>query len=105
MLYHGECPVHGPLSELDPTAGYDQASLIYTQLPVPAQLSVRPSLIPEAGLGVFANTFINKSVRMGPYRDEIVDEDDMERLHNTDNAGEVRNDVFLCTKREIVCHF
>ena len=30
-LYHGE-PVHGPLSDLDPTAGDDKASLVYTQL-------------------------------------------------------------------------
>ena len=91
MLYHGECPVHGPLSELDPTAGYDQASLAYTQLPVPAQLTVRPSPIPGAGLGVFATTFINKSVRLGPYKGEIGDQNDMKGLHHTTKAWEVRN--------------
>ena len=63
-LYHGEHPVHGPLSELDPTAGDDQASLVYAQLPVPAQLTVRPSVIPGAGLGVFAVSRINKGVRL-----------------------------------------
>ena len=94
-LYYGECPVHGPLSELDPTAGYDQASLAYTQLPVPAQLTVRPSPIPGAGLGVFATTFISKSVRIGPYKGKIVDSDDMGGLHHTTNAGRVRNNVFL----------
>ena len=99
-LYHGECPVHGPLSELDATAGYDQASLAYTQLPVPAQLTVRPSPIPEAGLGVFATTFISKGVRMGPYKDEIADKDDMGDIHNTTNAGKVRNSVFLCMESE-----
>ena len=96
-MYHGECQVHGPLSELDPTAGYDQASSAYMQLPVPAQLTVRTSPIPGAGLGVFTTTFISKSVRMGPYRDEIVDKNDMESLHNT-NEGEVRNEVFICMK-------
>ena len=99
-LHHGECPVFGPLSELDPTAGYDQASLAYTHLPVPAQLTVRPSQIPGAGLGVFANTFISKGVRMGPYNGKLVDKDDMGDLHNTSNAGEVRNGVFVCMEDE-----
>ena len=93
MLYHGECPVHGPLSELDPTAGYDQASLAYTQLPVPAQLTVRPSPIPGAEQGVFATTFISKGFRVGPYVAETVDEDEMGDHHN--NAGKVRVSVFL----------
>ena len=106
MLYHGECPVHAPLSELDPTAGYDQASLAYTPLPVPAQLTIRPSPIPGAGLGVFATTFISKGVRLGPYQVETVDKDDMGGLHNTVNAGEVRNGVFLCIESEklyVIC--
>ena len=95
ILYHGECPVHGPLSELDPVAGYDQASLTHIQVPVPAQLTVRTSPIPGAGQGVFATTFISKSVRMGSYRDVIVDKDNMESLHSIANAGEVRNGAFL----------
>ena len=102
MLYHGECPVHGPLSELDPTAGYDQASLAYTQLPVPAQLTVRPSPIPGAELGVFATTFIGKGLRVGPYVAETVEKDDMGAFHNTANAGEVRNIVFLCLGYDIL---
>ena len=103
MLYHGECPVHGPLSELDPTAGYDQASLAYTQLPVPAQLTVRPSPIPGEELGVFATTFISKGVRVGPYVAETVDKDDMGDHHNTADAGKVRNSVYLCMKGEKLC--
>ena len=102
MLYHGECPVHGPLSELDPTAGYDQASLAYTQLPVPAQLTIRPSPIPGAELGVFSTTFISKGVRVGPYLAETVDKDDMGGLHNSTNAGEVINGMFLYVKTEIL---
>ena len=103
MLYHGECPVHGPLSVLDPpTAGHDQASLAYTQLPVPAQLTVRPLPIPGAELGVFATTFISKGVRVEPYVAETVHKNDMRDLHNTTDAGEVRNSVFLCLKFEIL---
>ena len=76
-LYHGVHTVHGPLSELDPTAGDDQASLVYTQLPVPAQLTVRPSVIPGAGLGVFAVSRIKKGVRVGPYEGRKVTREDM----------------------------
>ena len=85
---------------MEPTTGYDPASLAYTPLPVPAQLTVQPSPIPGAGLGVFATTFISKGVRIGPYKGEIVDKDDVEGLHHTANVGEVRNGVFLCIKKE-----
>ena len=73
---------------------------------VPAQLTVQPSLIPGAGLEVFSTTFISKGVRIGPYKGEIVDKDDVEGLHHTANVGEVRNGVFLCMKTEskIVCY-
>ena len=67
--YHGNCPVHGPLTELDLTAGYDQDSITYTQLHVPAQLTVTPSGIPGAGLEIFAVSFINKGIRVRPYED------------------------------------
>ena len=96
LLYHGECPMHGPLSELDPTAGYDQASLAYTHLPVPAELTVRPSLIPGVGLGVFSTTFISKGVRVGPYKGKMV----MRDFYNTAYAFEVRSSVFLCMDSE-----
>ena len=65
-LHRGDCPVHGPLKLLDDSGGQDQASLVHTQLPVPSPLTVKPSAIPGAGLGVFANQFIPKRVRMGP---------------------------------------
>ena len=101
MLYHGECPVHGPLSELDLSAGYDQASLAHTQMPVPAQLTVIPLPIPGAGLlGVFATTFISKGVQLGPYKGQMVDINDMGDLHNTTNAWEVRSGIFLYIENE-----
>ena len=55
-------------------AGLDQASLAYTQLPVPAELTVKPSCIPDAGLGVFANS---------------LDKADMGDLSTTEYAWEV----------------
>ena len=88
-IYHGDCPVHGPLPELNPTAGYDQASLAYTQLPVPAQLTVKPSVIRGAGLGVFSTTLIKKGVRVGPYEGKKVQRSDMGDLYNTAYAWEV----------------
>ena len=75
--------MHSPLPELDSTAGYDQASLVYMQIPVPAQLTVRPSVIPGAGLGVFAVSRINKGVRVGPYECRKVAREDMGDLYNT----------------------
>ena len=70
-------------------AGLDQASLAYTQLPVPAELTVKPSCIPDAGLGVFANRFIPRGVRMGSYEGKKVDKADMGDLSTTDYTWEV----------------
>ena len=87
--YHGDCPVHGPLSELDHAIGYDQASLTYTQLPVPAQLTVRPSGIPGAGLGIFAVSSLKKGIRIGPYEGRKVAQEDVRELHNMAYAWQV----------------
>ena len=88
-LYHGHCPVHGPLKELDPTAGFDQASLTYTQLPVPAEVTIRQSVIPGAGLGVFTTRFIPKGVQVGPYEGRKVELVDLGDLENTSYLWEV----------------
>ena len=66
------------LRELDPKAGEDQASLTYTQLPVPAELTVKTSGIPGAGLGVFANQLIPRNVKMGPFEGKKVEEEEVE---------------------------
>ena len=63
----GDCPVHGPLLTLDPSSGHDEASLQYTTLFVPSELTVKPSKIANAGLGIFATQFIPRGVRFGPY--------------------------------------
>jgi hypothetical protein len=77
------------LKEFDPDAGLDQASLSYTQLPVPAELTVKPSDIPNAGLGVFANRFIPRGVKVGPYEGRRVEKVDMGDLPSTAYAWEV----------------
>ena len=95
-FYLGDCPIHGPLKLLDDTAGLDEASLTYTQLPVPCPLTVRTSSIKGAGLGVFTNQLIPKGVRMGPYKGRIVDEHDMGDLQDTTYTWEVSSS-FSCS--------
>lgn len=94
LVYHertrGTCSIHGSFSELDPTVGYDQASLTYTPLPVPAELTLRASLVPGAGLGVFSTVFISKGVRMGPYEGRRIASEEVEEHHNIAYAWEVR---------------
>ena len=87
--HRGECPVHGPLPELDHTVGHDQASLAFTELPVPAQLTVKTSGIPGAGLGVFATSFISKGVKLGQYGGKEVTGEEIENVHSTEYAWEV----------------
>ena len=89
-LYHGDCPVHGPLKQLSSSASYDLSSLTYTNLPVPAQLTIRPSSIPNAGLGTFANQFIPRGVRLGPYEGRRVSKLDMGDIKDTQYVWEVR---------------
>ena len=98
-LHHGDCPIHGPLKPLD-SAGQDQASLAHTPLPVPAPLTVKPSSIPGAGLGVFTNQFIPKRVRVGPYEGRRVDKLGLEDLKDNAYAWEVsaRTTLLVCSK-------
>ena len=91
--YHGDCPVHGPVSELQTRVGYDRASRAYTQVSVPVQVTVKPFSIPGAGLGVFSTTLIKKRVRMGPYEGEKMSKSDKGVLCNTAYAWEVYNIV------------
>ena len=77
QLHHGDCPVHGPLAPLDESGDPDQESLAYTKIRVPSQLTIKPSSIPAAGLGVFAKSFIPRGVKMGPYVGEEIDKEDV----------------------------
>ena len=66
-FHHGDCPVHGPLLTLGPSDGHDEASLQYTTVFVPDELTVKPFKIRNAILSVFATQFIPRRVRFGPY--------------------------------------
>ena len=76
-LNKGQLHLHDFLPALDTSAGYDEASRAFTSLPVPFQLTVRPSGIPGAGLGVFANTFISSNVRIGLFEGKTVSGEQM----------------------------
>ena len=93
-LHHGDCPIHGPLGTLDPTSGLDQDSIAFTNVPVPAELTVKTSTIPDAGLGVFAKQFISRSVKVGPYEGKRVFKDEMEYVEDTSYIWEVSGLIF-----------
>ena len=75
---------------LDANSGYDEASRTFTDLPVPAELTVRPSSIPNAGLGVFAKRFILRGVKVGPYEGKHVWKDQVDEGTDTSYMWEVR---------------
>ena len=58
---------------------------------MPAELTVKTSSIPNAGLGVFANQFISRGVRMGPYKGKIVLKENMDGVKDTSYMWEVTN--------------
>lgn len=86
-----QVPDHSTLSELNPKAGVDQASLTYTQLPVPAELTVKASKIPGAGLGVFANQLIPRNVKLGPLKGKRVEEKEAGKVSYAWEVGTPRS--------------
>lgn len=89
-LYQGDCPVHGSLLALDTSCGYDEDSLAFTNVPVPFDLTVAPSSIPGAGLGVFAKALIPCGVRFGPYKGRKVMKEALHHDVETSYMWEVR---------------
>ena len=57
-----ECPIRGQLSKLQTGVGYDHPSMIYSQATVPVQVTVQPSSICGASLGMFSATTIGEGV-------------------------------------------
>ena len=88
-IHHGDCPVHGPLLTLDPSSSHDEASLQYTTVFVPSELTVKPSKIANAGLGVFATQFIPRGVRFGPYEGRRVLKEELTKGEDTSYMWEV----------------
>ncbi len=88
-LHHGDCPIHGPLRILPEGSGFDETSNQHTSIPVPAELTIKPSSIANAGLGVFANQFIPRGVRVGPYEGRTVPKDKMDGVKDTGYMWEV----------------
>uniref|UniRef100_A0A1X7ULJ8 Uncharacterized protein n=1 Tax=Amphimedon queenslandica TaxID=400682 RepID=A0A1X7ULJ8_AMPQE len=89
-IHHGDCPVHGPLATLDPSSGYNTASLQYTSVPVPRELTVKESKIPKAGLGVFATELIPNGVKFGPYKGQKVYYEDIDEDDDTSYMWEIK---------------
>ena len=99
MPFHGDCPIHGPFKLLDDSAGQDQALLAYTQVPVPCPLTVKPSSIIGAGMGVFTNHYIPKRVRMGPFEGRRVDKQDIGNIQDNTYAWEVSVDMMATVEQ------
>ena len=87
--YHGDCPVHGPLISLDESQGCDHDSELFSTLPVPQQVTVKMSSIMNAGKGVFATEFIPRRTRIGPYKGEVVQKEDVTNKTDTSYFWEV----------------
>ena len=88
-IHHGDCPIHGPLLTLDPSSGHDEASLQYTTVFVPAELTIKPSKIPNTGLGVFATQFIPRRFTFGPYEGRRVLKEELTEGEDTSYMWEV----------------
>ena len=71
---------------LDADSSYDKASRNFTDLPVPAELTIKSSHIPNAGLGVFAKKFIPRGVKVGPYEGKLVWKDHVHVEEGTDTS-------------------
>jgi len=69
-FYFGECSIHTPLIPFtDKTTSVDDKKSLAT---LPDGLEIKESLIPNAGLGVFATKKFDVGVRFGPYQGKKV---------------------------------
>ena len=104
-LHKGDCPVRGPMLMLDPASGHDEASLKYTSVPVPADLTIQPPKIPGAGLGVFATSIVPRGVRFGPYKGRKVLKSKVDSSTNTSYMWEVRNHEYMIDCTDLYCRY
>ncbi|XP_052786373.1 histone-lysine N-methyltransferase PRDM9-like [Mya arenaria] len=64
--YHGDCPIHGPLTFVPDKQAPEQAPDRADQT-LPAGFQIRVSSIPGAGMGVFATREVPARTMFGPY--------------------------------------
>ena len=74
---------------MDESRGWDQDSKFFTSVPVPLQVTVKMSSIMNAGKGVFAKEFIPRRTRIGPYKGEVVQKEDVTDETDTSYFWEV----------------
>jgi len=86
MMHHKK---YGRLFPLDESRGWDQDSKSFTTVPVPLQVTVKMSSIMNAGKGVFAKEFIPRRTRIGPYKGEVVQKEDVTDKTDTSFFWEV----------------
>ncbi|XP_065904091.1 oocyte zinc finger protein XlCOF6-like isoform X3 [Dysidea avara] len=112
MMHHKK---YGCLFPLDESRGWDQDSKSFTSVPVPLQVTVKMSSIMNAGKGVFAKEFIPRRTRIGPYKGEVVQKEDVTDETDTSYFWEIstnscgslymdgNNDVHANWMRHIKC--
>ena len=74
---------------LDESRGWDQDSKFFTSVSVPLQATVKMSSIDDTKMGVFAKEFIPKGTRIGPYKGEVVQKEDVTDETDTSYFWEV----------------
>lgn len=95
-FHHGDCPVHGPLKQLDPSkTRCDVDSKKHTSIPVPDCFTIRMSSIPDAGLGVFATKHVPSGVRFGPYEGDTVFKSELTDSTDTSYMWEVQKYMYM----------
>ena len=62
---------------MDESQGWDQDSKSFTGVPAPLQVTVKISSIMNVCKGVFAKEFIPRRTKIGPYKGEVVQKEDV----------------------------
>ncbi|CAB4020400.1 zinc finger 2 homolog, partial [Paramuricea clavata] len=87
-FYYGECPTHNfnIIEDNDTGAGKKTPGAMKS---LPENLYVKPSTIPEAGMGVLAKEKLEVNTRFGPYRGDKILKEDLEEGRNTSYMWEI----------------
>ncbi|KAL5005885.1 hypothetical protein ScPMuIL_017043, partial [Solemya velum] len=86
--FDGDCPIHGPLIAFEDKQVLESTAKInHALMTLPEGLCVRESGIPNAGLGVWAETSFPARARFGPYSGEIIH--DCDQAHDSGYCWQV----------------